>query len=70
MESKLCQLIQYFLLNLLKLKQVETVTKNNIEYGVWQCSNLGPLLSNIDLTDLFFECDDAEIASYVDDTPP
>ena len=44
--------------------------KNNIEYGVWQCSNLAPLLLNIDLTDLFFECDESEIASCVDDTPP
>ena len=44
--------------------------KNNNEYGVRQSSNLGPLLLNIDLTDLFFECDDSEIASYVDDTPP
>ena len=44
--------------------------KNNIEYGARQHSNLGPLLLNIDLTDLFFECYDSEIASYVDDTPP
>ena len=29
-----------------------------------------PLLFNIDLIDLFFECDDSEIASYADDTTP
>ena len=44
--------------------------KSNIEYGVPQGSILGPLLLNIDLIDLLFECDDSEIASYADDTTP
>ena len=31
---------------------------------------LGPLLFNIDLTDLFLECEDDNITSYADDTTP
>ena len=31
---------------------------------------LGPLLFNIDLTDLFLKCEDDKITSYADDTTP
>ena len=33
-------------------------------------SILGPLLFNIDLIDLFFECEESNIASYGDVTTP
>ena len=39
-----------------------------IEHGVPQGSILGPLLFNIDLIDLLFECEESNIASYADDT--
>ena len=44
--------------------------KCNIEYRVPQGPILGLLLFKIDLIDLFFECDDSETASYVNDTTP
>ena len=33
-----------------------------------QRSILGPLLFNIDLIDLFYECEESDIASYAEDT--
>ena len=44
--------------------------KREIMYGVPQGSVLGPLLFNIDLIDLFLECEDDNINSYADDTTP
>ena len=43
-------------------------TRSSIEYGVLQGSVLGPLLFNIGLSDLFYECENLNIANYTDDT--
>ena len=44
--------------------------QNNIEYDAPQGPVLRSFLFNIDLIDLFYECEDSNIANYVDDTTP
>ena len=44
--------------------------RSNIEYGALQGSILGPLLFNINVIDLFYECEENVIANYADDTTP
>ena len=44
--------------------------RSRIEHGVPKGSILGPLPFNIDLIDLFYECEEINIASYADDTTP
>ena len=33
-------------------------------------TNLGPLLFNIDLVNLFYQCEESDMSSYVDNTAP
>ena len=43
--------------------------RSRIEHGATRL-NFGPLLFNIDLLDLFYECEESNIASYGDDPTP
>ena len=45
-------------------------SKSEIKYCVPQGLVLGPLLFNIDMIDLFLECEDDNISSYANDTTP
>ena len=40
------------------------------EFDLPQGSILRPILFNINITDLFYECEDSRVASYADDTTP
>ena len=44
--------------------------RTDIEFGVPQGSILGPILFNINMIDLFYECEDSSVACYADDTTP
>ena len=44
--------------------------RSNIEYVVPQGTILGPLLFNINMIDLFYECEENDIANYAGDTTP
>ena len=44
--------------------------RSSIEYDVLQASIWGPLLFNVNIIDLFYECEENDIANYADDTTP
>ena len=44
--------------------------RTDIESGISQGFVLGPVLFNINMIDLFYECEDSNVASYADDTTP
>ena len=64
------KLIFSYLTNRTKIIKIHNSisTQSSIEYGVLQGSVLGPLLFNIGLSHLFYECEDLNIANYTDDT--
>ena len=42
---------------------------SKIDHNVPQSSVLGPLLFNMNLNGIFYECDDSDIGNYADETP-
>ena len=44
--------------------------RTDIEFSVPQGSILGPILFNINMVDIFYECENSNVASYTDDTTP
>ena len=44
--------------------------RSNIEYCVPQGTVLGPLLFNINMTELYCECQENDTANYADDATP
>ena len=44
--------------------------RTDIEFDVPHGSILGPILFNINMNDLFYDCEDSNVPSYADDTTP
>ena len=44
--------------------------RTDIEFSIPQGSILGPILFNINMIDVFYECEDSNVASYADNTTP
>ena len=69
---KLWKIIFSYLINRIHHTKIKNgfSKRSNIVHGVLLESISEPLLFNIDFIDLFYKCEESDIAGYADDTTP